>query len=518
MRLLIQNGYILSLDTQDRIFTRGDIFIDGSKIVQIGCDLDVSKINPDRVINASNKLVTPGLVNADLHAAEVLSKGLFENRPLEMSLQDRANSGRFGPLTKELVYETALLAGIHALKTGTTTVQDHWRFSSIFAKEGTTAVMNAYRLLGIRANLALEIEPDPFSRNPLSIKESLPAAIFPGDAKVPTTNGVRQVIDTYKEALEFSRLWDKDQQKLVISTPEQFMMSAQFVEWLADIAECENIAIHFHFNQTKGQVVNARKAFQGKTAIERADELGLLTPHVSIADAVWVTPSEIELLALKGVTIIHTPISDLYAGSGMIPLHKLIEAGVPIGLGSGETCGGNQTLFDVLKMTAEIHRIVQPDYNRWVSVEQALLMATHGGARACLLEKEVGQIAIGFNADLVLYDLKSFSFSPLNNPKDQLVCLESGSSVDTVLVDGKIVVEGGRVIKVDESDVIKQFRTQFQSKNETVNHGDGQKEQLESHLNEVYWKYVSEPMQIRQWADNPAFDSRLKHAFKKKGS
>jgi 5-methylthioadenosine/S-adenosylhomocysteine deaminase len=518
MRLLIQNGYILSLDAQDRVFTRGDVFIDDSKIVQIGCDLDVSKINPDQVINATNKLVTPGLVNADLHAAEVLSKGLFENRPLEMSLQDRANSGGFGPLTKELVYETALLAGIHALKTGVTTVQDHWRFSPIFAKEGTAAVMDAYRLLGIRANLAIEIEPDQFSRNPLFSEESFPAAIFRGDTKVSTNNRVRQVIDTYKAALEHSQIGDSDQQKLAISAPEQLMMNAQFVEWLAEIAEGENTAIHFHFNQTKCQVVNARKAFQGKTAIERAGELGLLTPHVSIADAVWVTPSEIELLATKGVTVIHTPISDLYAGSGMIPLHKLIEAGVHIGLGSGETCGGNQTLFDVLKMTAEIHRTVQPDYKHWVSVEQALLMATHGGARACLLDKEVGQIAVGFNADLVLYDLKSFSFSPLNNPKDQLVCLESGSSVDTVLVDGKVVVEGGHVVKVDESDAIQQFRTQFQLRSETVDHGDGQKEQLESHLNDVYWKCVSEPMQIRRWADNPAFDSRLKHAFKKKGS
>jgi 5-methylthioadenosine/S-adenosylhomocysteine deaminase len=485
MRILIQNGYILSLDAQDRVFEQGDIFIDGTKIVKIGNNLDAARLNPDKVIDARNKLVAPGLVNADLHAAEVLTKGLYENNPLEFRPDESDQS------TVETVYMAALLAGIEALKTGVSTVQDHWRFSPIFAKEGTTAVLDAYNLIGLRTNLAVEIDAN-------------------GD-------GVEQVINAYEDVLNNIQAAKRDRLRITISPPEPLLANERFVKWLKAISERRNIAIHFHFNQTKRHVFNAMETFQGLTAIEQADKMGLLTPQASVSSAVWVTPAEINMLANRGVTVIHTPLSDLYTGSGVLPVHLLLEAGVRVGLGSGESCGGNLNLFDAMKMTASIHRIVQPDYNRWVSVEQALLMATHGSAHACQLDGQIGQIAEGCSADLVLYSLKGFSFSPLNNPKDQLVCLENGSSVDTVLVNGDVVVEGRKVIAVDEAGALQQFRKQFQQSKRSLEHDERPIGKLESDTADSYHKYVSEPMQIRRWADNPVLDSRLKQTFTKKG-
>lgn len=517
MRLLIQNGYILSLDSQDRVFERGDIFIDGTKIIKISKSLDAAELNPDRVIDASDKLVVPGLVNADLHAVELLSKGLFENRPLELRVSDNDTNADFNQLTSEMVYITTFLSGIQALKTGVTTVQDHWRFSPTLAKEDSAAVLDAYNQIGLRTNLALEIDTVGLPWKLSHLNDDPQAAILPIDDRESNIENIYQIINAFEEILSDVQKIDGDRLKLVVAPPQWLLGNTHFVKWLADISGSENIAIHFHFNQTKWQVLNAMKLFQGKTAIEHAARLGLLTPQTSISHAIWITPSEIELLANSGVTVIHTPISDLYTGSGVVPLHLLIEAGVNIGLGSGESCGGNQTLLNTMKMTASIHRVVQPDYNRWVSVEQTLSMATHGSARACLLEEQIGQIAVGCKADLVLYNLKGFSFSPLNNPKDQLVCLEQGSSVDTVLVDGKVVVERGEVIGFNEADLLHQFRRQYQLWKATLDNRKSRNALLEASLEDTYCKCVSEPMQINRWADNGVFDSCLQTAFLKKG-
>jgi 5-methylthioadenosine/S-adenosylhomocysteine deaminase len=506
MRILIQNGCILTLDAQSRVFECGDILIDGTKIVDLGSDLDVSKLNPDQIIDATNKLITPGLVNADLHAAEFLSKGMFENRPLELRNLHGDDSSCDNHLTSEMVYMTALLAGLQALKSGVTTVQDHWRFSPTFAREGTAAVFKAYRQIGLRANLALEIESNHLHRSPLITRET----------EETTESKVEKFINSFEDVLNNCQMADRDNLRIGISSPEELLVNDRFVKWLAEISESGNTAVHFHFNQTKCQVVNAKKIFQGQTAVKRAGETGLLTPRTSVSHAVWVTPAEIDLLALKRVSVIHTPLSDLYAGSGMVPLHLLLEAGVHIGLGSGESCGGNLNLFDVLKITASIHRIVQPDYHRWVSVEQALLMATRGGARACLLDKQIGQIAVGRKADLVLYDLKGFPFSPLNNPIDQLVCLENGSSVDTVIVDGNVVTENGRVNSVDETATLQLFRQQFQRSRGELENDNRMDVKLEASFEDAYRECASQPMQIRRWADNPVLESRLAQAFVKK--
>jgi 5-methylthioadenosine/S-adenosylhomocysteine deaminase len=516
MRVLIRNGYILSLDAHDTVYEHGDILIEGTKIVDIGNNLDPGKLNPDQVIDATNKLVMPGMVNADLHAAEVFSKGLFENQPLELRLEDRNENAGFGQLSSEMVYASALQAGIQALKTGVTTVQDHWRFSPSFAKEGIRAVLNAYRILGLRSILAIEIDASQLPWKPLYYEEDFPLSLLPKDREEPIISRVGHVINAFEDALDNNQNTVGRLSQITISPPEQLLTNPRFAKWLTEIAVNKKNPVHLHLNQSKFQVINSRNGYQGQTAIQWVDDLGLLTQRTSISHTIWITPAEIELFSIRGVSVIHTPLSDLYTGAGVIPLHTLIEAGVKVALGTGEGCGGNLNLFDALKMTASIHRIVQPDYHHWVSVEQSLAMATHGSARACQLENKAGQISINSNADLVLYNLDGFSFSPFNNPKDQFVCLENGSSIDTVIINGNVVVRDREITSIDETTELNNFRELFHNRNEINDSDNCQKTDLKAYLKNTYEKNVLEAFPIRRWADNPVIDSRLKQVFKKR--
>lgn len=472
MRLLIQNGYILTLNDEDSIYKMGDIFIDGSKVIAVGQGLDLEGFNPDQIVDASDKIIVPGFVNADLHASEVLTKGLYENRP--QSVRPDAAYSFPSSKTVEWVRNIVMMAGLQSLEAGVTAVQDHWRFSDEFALEGTTTVLKAYEDLGIRAALALEI----------------------------VSEDVNKVINTYEDVLSAYR-------RVVVAPSEHFIADKRFVEWLVNLPADK--VFHFHFNQTKSNVVRSKEIFHGKTAIQQADQNGLFSHQTNISQAVWVTPEEIDLLAKNRVAVIHTPLTDLYTGSGVLPLHLLQEAGVPLAMGTGPFCGGNLNLRNASKMTALLQRIVQPDFNRWVSVEDTLHMVTRGSADACFSEEVSGQITMGSEADLVFYNRTGFSFSPLNNPKDQLICLETGSSVNVVMAGGKIVVKNGQVDTVDRDQVRKDFRQNLNLM-QTAQEGC----QKDGGSSDHYFSDVLRPMSIRRWADTQVLNSRLDMDFSKK--
>ncbi len=472
MRLLIRNGYILSLNDEDAIYEKGNIFIDGSKIIAVGHGLELDGFKPDQVIEASDKIVVPGFINADLHATEVVTKGLYENLP--QTLRPDQDISRFGKNPVDWVYKIAMMAGMQSIETGVTTIQSHWQFSDEFALEGTKTALNAAQDLGIRAGLALEI----------------------------VSGDTQRTIQTYEDV--FSNC-----QQVVVAPSEKLIADKRFVEWLVQLPA--EMVFHFHFAQTKSHVLRSTELFSGKTGIFQAAQSGIFEHQTNVSQAVWITEEEIGLLARNGVAVIHTPLTDLYTGSGVTPLHRLKEAGVPIALGTGPFCGGNLNILSAAKMTASIQRIVQPDFSRWISVVDTLHMLTRGGAQACFSGERMGQIAVGSEADLVLYDRTGFSFSPLNNPMDQLVCLENGNSVDIVLVGGKIVVNNGKAATVDRDQIRKDFR-----QDQALMHAFRENIRTEKVLESQYVKDVQHPMSIHRWADTPVLDSRLEKITLKK--
>jgi 5-methylthioadenosine/S-adenosylhomocysteine deaminase len=188
--------------------------------------------------------------------------------------------------------------------------------------------------------------------------------------------------------------------------------------------------------------------------LQHLASLGVLRPNLSLAHSIWIEPADIELFAKSGATPVHNPASNLRIGSGLAPVKQFLSAGVNVALGTdGAASNDGQNMFDALRLAALIHNQAGTDFSEWVTPVQALSMATRNGARAFGLD--AGVLAPGKLADIVLLRRDTPAFTPLNDVMGQLVFCENGSSVDTVIINGEVVVEGGRPTKVDEQEVLR---------------------------------------------------------------
>jgi 5-methylthioadenosine/S-adenosylhomocysteine deaminase len=230
--------------------------------------------------------------------------------------------------------------------------------------------------------------------------------------------------------------------------------SRELLEGCAELAEKQGLTIQTHLSETKGEAVTARAAF-GVSFTAHLDEAGLLGPRTVLAHGVWIDEQESELIAARGSTVAHNPISNLKLGAGIAPVVEMRARGCNLALGTdGAASSDNLNLFGPLRLAAILPRALEPDYSCWPRAADVLRMATTGGARAAGLEGELGELRPGLLADLVLLDLGTSGWHPANDLAEQVVFCETGSSVRTVLVGGQAVVRDGRVATVDEAALL----------------------------------------------------------------
>ena len=211
--------------------------------------------------------------------------------------------------------------------------------------------------------------------------------------------------------------------------------------------------LHIHLAETKAQQVQGNSIY-GHSLLQHLDSLGIVGANLSCAHSIWIEDEDVELFAEHGATPVHNPASNLRIGSGLAKVKEFLAAGVNVGLGTdGAASNDGQNMFDAVRLAALIHNHAGSDFNQWVTPAQALAMATRNGARAFGLD--AGVIAAGKLADIVLLRRDTAAYRPLNDVVNQIVFCENGSNVDTVIVNGEVVVEGGRLTKVDEMAVLK---------------------------------------------------------------
>jgi cytosine/adenosine deaminase-related metal-dependent hydrolase len=504
----IKNGMVLTLDPENWLLSRADVLIEDGLIRAVGQDLSEFE-RVDRVVDAADQLVMPGWVNADLHASEALFKGQYENTPLDQRPLYTHLAGCENP---ELVYACALFSGLAMLKSGVTTVQDHWLFPLASSLKQVEAAVMAYQSLGLRTTLALGSCEGFFEQRFADMLEELPPSLkerIGGDSVE-----AHKVMDAYKQAVE---LWHDRADgllRLTLAPDLALLQDAQRLEDLRTLASQHNLGLHFHFAETKLQALNR---LNGKSFIQAADEMGLIGESTSISQAVWITPAEMDLLAERGASFIHTPLSDFYSGSGILPVHQLTERGVRTALGFGAGSGGVASFFDALKMTASIQRIVQPDYAKWPAVRQILEMGTHAGAQASLWGEQVGRIAAGWQADLAFYDLKQLAFTPLNELEYQLIYLEDGSSLQALMINGRFVMENGHVTSVNEQEVLERFTQAQTAYDQARKTWDLDESQLLPYQQAAYRRASAQPFDVHRWANQAPLPSRLEETFPQEG-
>jgi guanine deaminase len=239
------------------------------------------------------------------------------------------------------------------------------------------------------------------------------------------------------------------------SAPER--CSSALLQRTRDLAEKHDLPIFTHFYESKGMALQARMAYpqHGGSLVRALHAEGLLGPRMNLAHSVWLLDDEIELLAETGTRCVLNPLSNLKLKSGIPPVRRLQEAGVRFGLGCDNcSCSDAQNMFEAMKFAAMVTAIAdhEPGPPQAASMLEA---ATAGGASCIGRGHDLGAIAPGMRADMVLLDLEDPSFLPLNSATRQLVYTEAGRGVRMVIVEGRIVVEDGRATMIDEAELAR---------------------------------------------------------------
>ena len=451
MDVLIEDVSVLSPDL-DGIIEQQNVVIEGGEIVCVTGE----RIEPDATtkrISGVNRLMMPGLISAHTHSPENFLKARIEAMPLEFWLFHLYRASV--PFTPREIYLGAMIGALELLRTGATAVVDHFWVNGVMDEVALDAVMEAYRDVGIRAAVAPLVQDD-HKINEMILKQApdLAAGVYGASPQMTAAE--------YLRVLEaFFRKWHQAEGgrlKCLAGPAGPQWCSRQLMTGAMEIVERYDGGFHMHAEETKLQALSCRQ-FYGKSSIVHLEELGLLTDRTSLAHCVWVDAHDIDLIADADLTVVHNPVCNLRLGSGFAPIPLMVERGVHVALGcDGSASNDNQVMFDVMKTAALMHTVRDADYRRWLPAKKVLQMATIEGARVLRCAGQLGFIGPGALADIILLDITTPAFTPLNNPFRHLVYCETGSSVRTVLVGGQVVVEDGKVLTVDEDGLLAEAR------------------------------------------------------------
>jgi 5-methylthioadenosine/S-adenosylhomocysteine deaminase len=450
-KVLIRNARLLDIEeATNEAMRQADVLITDGTIATIGTVDPEVDTTCDRVIDARDRLVAPGLVNAHTHSPSSVMAGIGDDlsHPVFMWLTQAYTSNR----TPEEIYLSAMLNCIQMLRSGTTAAIDHFP-GQRFGPPDMDAVLRASHDSGMRIALGMRFFDSEFSDifpRGRPIPEDLEAV---GVLKPQPLSGLRELMeDTIKR-------WHGTDDRISVfaapSNPERCSDDALVV--CGELAEKYDVGIHTHLLESRIQAELAQEKY-GCTMVEHLHRLGILSHRWSCAHSIWVTDEDIDRLAEAGAVVVHNPESNLKLGTGIAPIPKMLERGVSVALGTdGSSANDNLLMHEAMRLAAIIHRPSQARRSDWISSRDVWRMATQGGAKALLQGARIGDIRVGRRADIVLYRLDEPWWKPVNDPVSQMVFAETGGSVDTVIVDGRIVVENGRITAFDADALLAEI-------------------------------------------------------------
>jgi 5-methylthioadenosine/S-adenosylhomocysteine deaminase len=456
-QLLLRNITLLSPTEKSGLLFGQDILIRGNRIQAIGPSgtLSLDSTSNLTVRDCEGYLVAPGLINAHTHSPENMLKATSPSLPLELWLVPLFAG--IEEWTPRLVYLSALLGAVEMLRTGTTAVLDHLWTPDGVAIPYLDAAMQAYYDVGIRASVAPSIEDQDLVQS-AALAHGLKFPAHPFVDRFSSWPGIDAQLANLERFFDTWHLADHGRLRCLAAPSGIHWCSSALLEACLALAERYQTGMHLHAVETELQAHVIRKAL-GQGGIAYLESLGYLRPGTSLAHTIWLETGDLERLARSGTTVVHNPVSNLRLGSGRFPFREARQMGVSVALGSdGSASNDSQNMFEVVKLTGLLHNNPGTDYRQWPDPIGILDAATQGGADALGLPHDLGRIAPGQLADLVLFALKSPAFLPLRDPYLHLVYCETGTSVSMVLVDGKIVVEQGAICSINEEDIRQEIR------------------------------------------------------------
>jgi 5-methylthioadenosine/S-adenosylhomocysteine deaminase len=283
-------------------------------------------------------------------------------------------------------------------------------------------------------------------------------------------------------------------------------VKVDYFQALSDISKSLDLAFDVHILETKLQRVLGEVKY-GKSLVRYVYDLGLLDERMMVIHAIWVDDHDLELIADAGCCVAHNPISNLRLGSGVMDFRKLRTLGIPICLGTDESnVDDTANVWGVGKVAGLIHSITEPDYTKWPKAKEIVWSLTRGGAKSMRLEGKTGVLAPGYEADLILLDLNTLAFTPLNDIYRHLVYCENGSSVVLTMVAGKIVVEDGTILTVDEEAIKDEVREMMKSYRLEIQNTHIAAEKLEPYYREMYMRCAKTDVGMNFWVTSKEAD------------
>jgi 5-methylthioadenosine/S-adenosylhomocysteine deaminase len=497
--VLVRNARVLTFDDRDTELPRADILVRGREIAAVGPDLPLPA-DPDlRVIEAAGLLAMPGLVNGHVHSPGNFMRGALDDYPLELFMLYEVPPLSDRPPSPRLHYIRTLLGAVEMLKLGVTAAHDDAFFVPVPTPETIDGLLQAYADSGLRATVALdqpnvvEYEKYPFLRDllPEDLRRRMDGAPRPSPA---------ELLALYAHLLQRWHGAEDGRLRAAVSCSAPQRVTADYLQALADLSRRHDLPFNVHVLETKLQRVLGEERY-GKSLVRHLDDVGVLDERMQVIHAVWVDRHDIDRLAAARVSVAHSPVCNLKLGSGIMPFRRLRDAGINLCLGSDEaTVDDTHNMWGVAKVAGLVHKIADPEYERWPRAGEILHALVRGGARAMRLEGRVGVLAPGFEADLILVDLDTLAFTPLNDLRRQLVFCENGSSVVLTMVAGRIVAERGRVLTVDEAAVRAEARALMAEYRPELARAAEAARELAPYYRAMYGRAAARDVGLNRWA------------------
>ena len=433
--ILIENGAVVTVNDSGEVFTPGYVFIEDDLITAVGAGEAPPKYRrADTTLDASLMAVMPGMVNAHTHLFQTFLRGLADDKPLldwlKAAIWPVAQSMR-----EEEAYAAAMVGLIENLRGGATSVIDH-QYIHVDPRNDD-GVCRAADETGVRFLLArgwadMDYHPSLMETPEKSISET------------ERLRNQWEAAGNGRTRVEYGPLipWGCSDDTMLRSHK---------------ISQDWNAGMHIHVAETKTEV-DMNLQLRGNRHIEWLNELGALGPSTQLVHSVWLTDEELELIAKHQASVVHCPVSNMYLASGVARVPEMLQMGIKVALASdGPGSNNNQDMFAVMKTTALLHKV--NTLNAMVLLpEDVLKMACRGGAAAFGQPELIGSLEAGKKADVLLVDLDTPLAMPVHKVPSALVYNVSSRDVDTVIVDGRVLMKDKRILVVDERAILAKAR------------------------------------------------------------
>lgn len=415
MKTILKNASIITMNQKNEILQNSSIAIDEDKIKYVGSVPD--DFVPHKVIDCSKKVIMPGLINAHTHVAMSLFRNYADDLPLWQWLTEKIWPIE-DKLTAEDVYWGSMLTIIELIKSGVTCFSDMYFLMDEVAK----AVLQT----GIRARLAWGMVGENENDN-----------------------------TRFDLTKRFYRDWNNkgNGRITVMAGPHApYTCSPGYLKRVAEFAKQENMGIHIHLSESKKEVEESYSRY-GKSPIKHVYDLGIFEVPTIAAHCVHLNDEDIKILAEKGVSVVYNPGSNLKLGNGFAPVEKLIEKGVNVALGTdGSSSNNNVNMFEEISLAALVNKGLSGDPTSIPAIK-AIEMATKNGAKALGFERELGSIEVGKKADIIILDFNKAHLLPTHNVVSSIVYSAQASDVETVIIDGQVIMEKNELKTIDAERV-----------------------------------------------------------------